>query len=140
MTDEELVEQLKRQEGWKRTLYKDHLGFWTIGCGRLVDPRRGGGLSDDEIAYLLDNDIDKVVAQLDKRIPWWKEIASSNRRAVLINMAFQMGIDGLLGFKNTLAMIKAGDYSGAAKGMLNSLWAKQTPARAHELSEQMRIG
>ena len=55
-------------------------------------------------------------------------------------MAFQMGVDGLLGFKNTLAMIQSGRYSDAAKGMLSSLWAKQTPARAKRMSEQMRTG
>ena len=53
-------------------------------------------------------------------------------------MAFQLGIDGLLKFKNTLNLIEAGDYETASKEMLNSLWAKQTPERAKRLSEQIR--
>lgn len=60
--------------------------------------------------------------------------------ASLLNMAFQMGVDGLLGFKNTLELIRTGSYEKAAEGMLSSLWAKQTPARAKRLAVQMRTG
>jgi len=62
------------------------------------------------------------------------------RKAVLLNMSFQLGITGLLKFKNTLAKIEAGDYQGAADNMLKSLWARQTPNRANRLAEQMRTG
>lgn len=55
-------------------------------------------------------------------------------------MAFQMGIVGLLGFTNTLAAIKRGDYAAAATGMLASLWARQTPARAKRMADMMRAG
>jgi len=51
-----------------------------------------------------------------------------------------MGVDGLLGFKNTLELIRTGSYEKAAEGMLSSLWAKQTPARAKRLAVQMRTG
>jgi lysozyme len=53
-------------------------------------------------------------------------------------MAFQMGIAGLLGFKNMLAMVQRGGY--AAAGMLNSLWAWQTPASAARTATLMRQG
>ena len=76
-------------------------------------------------------------AEMDRRLAWWRQLPDA-RRAVLMAMAFQMGVDGLLGFKNTLAMVKAGDFDGAARGMLASLWARQTPERAHRMSEQMR--
>jgi lysozyme len=55
-------------------------------------------------------------------------------------MSFQLGVDGLLGFKNTLKMIEQRNYEAAAAGMLNSLWAKQTPERANRMAEQMRTG
>jgi lysozyme len=55
-------------------------------------------------------------------------------------MAFQLGTDGLLGFKNTLALIRDGKYAEAADAMLFSKWAQQTPARAKRMSEQMRSG
>lgn len=134
-----LIRSLRGEECEVLTEYKDHLGYSTIGVGRLIDKRKGGGITKEESAYLLNNDIDKIVEQLDKRISWWETLDEA-RRGVLVNMAFQMGVDGLLGFKNTLNMIQSGRYSDAAKGMLNSLWAKQTPARAKRMSEQMRTG
>ena len=136
---ENLIRSLRGEEGEVLTEYKDHLGYSTIGVGRLIDKRKGGGITKEESAYLLNNDIDKIIEQLDKRISWWKTLGEA-RRGVLVNMAFQMGVDGLLCFKNTLAMIQSGRYSDAAKGMLSSLWAKQTPARAKRMSEQMRTG
>jgi len=62
------------------------------------------------------------------------------RQAVLVNMAFQMGIQGVQKFKKTLSLVEMGDYDGAADGMLKSLWAKQTPNRAAEMAQQMRSG
>lgn len=136
---EQLERQLRGDEGEVLHAYQDHMGYWTIGIGRLIDKRKGGGITKAESSFLFGNDVAEREAALDKRIPWWWKLDDA-RRGVLLNMAFQMGVDGLLGFKNTLKMIEAGDYEGAAKGMLNSLWAKQTPARAKRLSEQMRTG
>lgn len=137
--NQNLIKQLRDEEGEVLHVYNDSMGFATIGVGRLIDKRKGGGITAEESAYLLGNDIAKVNAQLDAKIPWWRKLDEA-RQAVIQGMAFQMGIDGLLGFKNTLKMIESGDYEGAGKGMLNSLWAKQTPARAKRMSEQMRTG
>lgn len=135
----ELTKQLRRDEGEVLTAYQDHLGFWTLGVGRLIDKRKGGGITPEESAYLLSNDIDKREAELLRRAPWMANL-DSVRFGALLNMAFQMGVDGLLGFKNTLAMVRAGDYDGAATGMLESTWAKQTPERAKRISDQMKTG
>lgn len=134
-----IVDQLVRDEGVVLHEYKDHLGYSTIGIGRLIDKRKGGGITRDEAEYLLANDVKKVMAQVRHELPWSAKLDDA-RQGVLLNMAFQMGISGLLGFRNTLAMIQRGDYVGAARGMLNSKWAKQTPARCRRLSEQMRTG
>lgn len=136
---EELTQQLRRDEGEVLHAYSDHLGFLTIGVGRMIDKRRGGGITEEESAYLLQNDIDKREAELLRRAPWMAELDPA-RLGVMMNMAFQMGVDGLMGFKNTLAMVKAGDYIGASAGMLHSKWATQTPARAKRLSKQMLTG
>lgn len=136
---ENVVRSLRGEEGEVLHEYKDHLGYSTIGIGRLIDKRKGGGITSEEAAYLLGNDVDKVIDQLNKRLPWWTKLDDA-RKGVLINMAFQMGIDGLLGFKNTLRMIEQGRYTDAANGMMQSLWARQTPARAKRMSEQMRTG
>lgn len=134
-----LIRQLRYEEGEILSAYQDHLGYLTIGIGRLIDKRKGGGITQEESEYLLNNDISKVNAQLDANIPWWRKLDEA-RQAVLQGMAFQMGITGLLGFKNTLKMIESGDYQSAGNGMLNSLWAKQTPARANRMSKQMKTG
>jgi lysozyme len=136
----ELARQLKGDEDVRPCVYKDHLGFDTIAVGRLVDSRKpGAGLRPDEITYLLNNDIDDRIDALMRRLPWFQNL-DDVRKGCLLNMAFQLGTDGLLGFKNTLALIRDGKYAEAAEAMLLSRWAEQTPARAKRLSEQMRSG
>ena len=133
------TKQIRLDEGEVLHAYDDHLGFTTIGVGRLIDKRKGGGISKDESAYLLNNDITARINALNKALPWIKDLSGA-RQAVLLNMSFQLGMGGLLQFKTTLAHIKQGDYISAKDSMLNSLWAKQTPARTKRLAEQMRTG
>lgn len=139
MFREKLTRQLVRDEGEVLHAYQDHLGFWTIGVGHLIDKRKGGGITKEESAYLLHNDIDRKEKELLARAPWMATLDEA-RFGVMMNMAFQLGVDGLLKFVNTLQMVEDGDYDGAADGMLKSLWAKQTPERALRMSEQMRTG
>lgn len=136
----ELTRQLRGDEGVKAHAYQDHLGFWTIGVGRLVDERKAGsGLRPEEITFLLNNDIDDRIRELGRRLPWFLDLDPA-RQGVLLNMSFQMGVDGLLGFKNTLKLVERGDYAQAADNMLLSKWATQTPQRAQRMAEQMRTG
>jgi lysozyme len=130
---------LRREEGEVLHVYKDSLGFDTIGVGILVDARKGGGLLPEESAFILNNRIRIVREKLRRRWPWTMQL-SEPRIAVLIGMAFQLGIDGLAQFANTLGSIEAGFYDKAAAGMLRSLWAKQTPARAERMAKQMATG
>lgn len=139
MDKNKLTKELRRDEGVVPHAYQDHLGYLTIGVGRLIDKRKGGGLSDDEIDYLLSNDINRFEKQVIDALPWYGKLDDVRQR-VLVNMAFNMGIAGLLGFKNTLAMIERGDYAGAAKGMLASKWATQVGDRAKRLSKMMETG
>lgn len=135
-----LVRQLNGDEGRKACVYQDHLGFWTIGVGRLVDARKpGAGLRPKEMDYLLANDIDDRVQQLTQRLPWFIQLDEA-RQGVLLNMSFQLGVDGLLAFKNTLALVQQGKYMEASTAMLQSKWAGQTPERAKRLSDQMATG
>ncbi|MEK7945714.1 glycoside hydrolase family protein [Pigmentiphaga sp. YJ18] len=136
---EELTRLLRGDEGEVLHAYQDHLGFWTVGVGRLIDKRKGGGITPDESAYLLANDIARREAELDRRLPWWRKLDPA-RQGVLLAMAFQMGIDGLLSFKNTLAAVQRGDYAAAKAGMRDSLWARQTPERAQRMADQMLTG
>lgn len=137
---QELTRQLKADEGVKAQAYQDQLGFWTIGVGRLIDSRKpGSGLRPSEIDFMLQNDIDDRIEALTRSLPWFQNLDDA-RKGVLLNMAFQMGVEGLMGFKNTLRMVEDGDYMGAARNMLQSKWAEQTPARAARMAEQMRSG
>jgi lysozyme len=130
---------LLREEGFVPHAYQDHLGYWTIGIGRLIDKRRGGGISEEEALYLLRNDVRRIRERLDEEIPWWVDL-NRPRQAVLIGMAYQMGVPGLLKFRNTLAAVANEDYATAAKGMRASLWARQTPGRAERMAKQMETG
>lgn len=134
-----ITKQLRRDEGERLSAYQDHLGFWTIGVGRLIDSRRGGGITAEESAMLLSNDIDVRVKALELHLPWFKDLDDA-RKGVLVNMAFQLGITGLLGFKNTLEAVRTGKYAQAAKGMRESKWYSQTPNRAERLAKQMEEG
>jgi lysozyme len=136
----ELARQLRGDEDERACVYQDHLGYWTIGVGRLVDKRKpGAGLRPHEIEFLLNNDIDDRIDALTRRLPWFQDLDDA-RRGVLLNMSFQLGVEGLLKFERTLGLIEAGQYDLAAHTMLQSLWAKQTPARAERMAEQMRSG
>lgn len=136
MLIDELTTQLRRDEGEVLTAYQDHLGYWTLGIGRLIDSRKGGGITREEAAYLLRNDISKVDKALQVSLPWFPTLSEA-RKGVLLNMAFQLGVSGLLKFKNTLKMVEQGEYAKASVAMLDSEWAKQTPERAKRLSLQM---
>ena len=131
------TQQITRHEGEVLHAYPDHLGFTTIGVGRLIDKRKNGGITHDEAQYLLNNDITTRVESLQTKLPWFDGL-SDVRKGVLLNMSFQLGIAGLMGFGRTLEMVKMGDYVNAADNMLKSKWAQQTPARANELANQMR--
>ena len=137
---EQLTAQLRRDEGARATAYKDSMDFLTIGVGRLIDSRKpGAGLRPDEIDYLLRNDINDRVQALTKALPWFSALDEA-RQGVLLNMAFQLGTAGFLGFKSTLSLVADGKYAEAAEQMLKSKWATQTPARAKRLAEQMKTG
>jgi lysozyme len=133
----ELAKELEADEGKVPHAYLDSLGFLTIGVGRMVDERMHGHLSDDEIQYILRNDITSIETSLDHSLPWWRGM-DEDRQRVLANMCFNLGIDKLLLFKQTLDAMREGRYEAAANGMLASLWARQVGARAQRLADRMR--
>jgi len=135
----DLKSQLLREEGAESCAYQDSLGYWTIGVGRLIDSRKGGGLSNEEIDFLLENDIKAKTREVLLALPWMPRL-SEPRQAVLIGMAFQMGLKGLLQFKRMLSAVEDGQFFEAAAQMVESTWARQTPARAHRMALQMETG
>jgi lysozyme len=143
--------QLKVHEGTKRDknglhiAYRCTAGALTIGYGHNLDANPVPGinaqskLTDDQAERLLAIDVQRYAEQLDAQFPWAKSLEPA-RYAVLLNMAFNMGLGGLATFRNTLAMIKERQFASAAAGMLASKWASQVKGRARELAEQMTVG
>lgn len=140
---------LVREEGVRLDPYRDHLGFWTIGIGHLIDRRKGGSLPSwvrpsfpitrEEADEMCRADIAAFQTGLAAGIPWWSR-TTDTVRAVLTLMAFQMGVEGVLKFRVTLAAIERGDWDTAADQMLRSLWADQTPDRARRMVDLLRSG
>lgn len=131
--------QLIRHEGFVPHAYEDSLKVLTIGIGRMIDKRRGGGITLQEAEYLLDNDLSRVEKELFAALPWAVDL-DAVRQDVLLNMAFNMGLTTLLTFKTTLKLVREGKYVEAAAAMLQSKWSRQVGKRSVELSEQMRLG
>ena len=130
------VDQIKKHEGLRLKVYKDSLGIPTIGYGRNLKDR---GISTQEAEVLLLHDLKDHIQGLLAKAPWIKTL-STPRKWVLYNMAFNLGIQGLLSFKKTLSLIKEGQYKKASRNMLKSKWAKQVHNRANHLAEQMQTG
>ena len=132
-----IKEQLVRHEGLRLRPYRCTAGKLTIGIGRNLDDR---GISQKEAYAMLERDIQDCEQWLIDEIPEVYNKLDEVRQSVLLNMCFNLGIKGLLEFKNTLSFIGAGDWERAANNMLASKWAKQVGMRAIELSELMRKG
>lgn len=134
-----ITDQLIQHEGIELHAYQDSLGFWTIGVGRLIDGRKGGGISHNEALTLLKHDINSVMNDLDKWFPWWDKLDGVRQR-VMIDMCFNLGVDGLRKFKTTLNHIEDGDWKEASRAMRASLWHTQVGNRAERLARMMESG
>ena len=131
-----LHSMIEMHEGKKYKPYRDTVGKLTIGIGRNLDDR---GLSEDEVQLLFSNDVRIATEELERAFPWTRSL-DEVRKAVLIDMSFNMGLPVLSQFKNTLSLIERGEYEKAAVAMLQSKWATQVGNRAKRLSEMMRTG
>lgn len=153
MNRDRLRSDLKRHEGsvtnrsGRHVVYDDHdgkpiqpgsvcRGYPTIGYGRNL---KDNGLSEDEALFLLTNDIDRIANSLDSRLSWWREL-SPVRQSAILNLAYNLGINGLLGFSAMLLALKKGDYTRAATEALDSKWAGQVGRRAREIADMLRYG
>ena len=132
---QELLNLLKRHEGFVSHCYDCSEGYKTIGFGRLIDKKLGGGITEEEAEYLLKNDVNKSVNVLQNKLDFFSEL-SEVRKTVLIDMYFNMG-NRLFKFEKTLEHVKNKNFTEAAEEMLNSRWAGQVGQRAVRLSKMM---
>lgn len=145
MASERLTPLIARQEGFSADVYRDSLGFWTVGYGHLVS--RDKTLTADQARALCGapwlherawEQLKKHIASVEREIDatWgWAVSLPPLVRDGLIDMAYQLGVGGVKGFPRMLTALKAGDYAAAERHALQSVWAKeQTPSRAAEVA------
>lgn len=131
-----LSKQLEIDEGRRRRLYKDTVGKWTIGVGRNIEDR---GLRDDEIDLMLSNDIDEAVGIARSLLPNFDKL-DDVRKEIVVNMALNMGMTRLSGFKQFLAALMRFDFQRATAEMMDSKWYEQVGDRGKRLAYAMREG
>lgn len=132
------------EEGYRAEPYYCSEGYPTIGIGTRIGPK-GAALVNYQMHWSRDvakAHLREEIKTIEDKIgayPWFRQ-SNGPRRAVLVSMAYQMGVPGLLGFHNTLRLIETGDYAAAGRNMRQSRWYKQTPARAERHARVMESG
>ena len=146
MNIDKLREELTFDEGCINKIYLDHLGYPTFGIGHLVletDPEHGKEVgtpvSEERIKECFENDIENVFNDLDRNIPWWRDLPK-DLILVIANMSFNLGITRLLKFKNFLKAMEDKDWDKAAVEMIDSRWAIQVGPRAIRLKDRVLKG
>lgn len=137
--NDKLIKQLSRDEGRKPSAYPDSKGYLTIGVGHLVDERLGGKLAPEVIDLQLTLDLQEKTRQVLSALPW-ASVLDEARLGVLINMCFNLGIKGLLGFPKMLAAIKARNWAHAAHECADPNYVADVGERAHRLAKQLLTG
>ncbi|MDX8413914.1 MAG: hypothetical protein R8J85_07480 [Mariprofundales bacterium] len=135
MDTDRLRKMLVAHEGLRLAPYRDSVGKLTIGVGRNLDDV---GISQAEAMLLLTDDIEGIVADLERQA--WFARLDGVRQIALVDMAFNLGLPRLLGFKRMVAALETGAWEQAAAEMLDSRWARQVGSRADELAQMMREG
>lgn len=126
-----LIVEIKQHEGFEGSTYNDHLGNPTIGYGTLLP------LTPLEATLILKIRLTAKIEELKIKKPLFKKLPEEVQM-ILANMAYQMGVRGLLMFTKTWKYLEGWEFEKAGEEMLDSLWAIQTPLRAVELSKRMK--
>ena len=127
-----LIADIKKHEGYSKKVYADSLGYPTIGIGFLVSSLE---LDEDVCDIILERRLKKNEEVLQRKMTYYSKLPIEVQN-IIQNMYYQMG-NRLFNFVKTLHYIESGKWRAASLEMLDSLWAKQTPNRAKELSERM---
>ena len=129
-----LINKIKKHEGFRSTVYECTEGYETIGYGFAIKDLK---LDEDIAELILVRKLADLVARIKQTFPWTKE-APEEIQDVVVDMCYQLGVNGFSKFKKTIYLLETEQYEEASMEMLDSLWAKQTPNRAKELSEEVR--
>ena len=129
-----LLKQIKKHEGFRSTVYQCTEGYDTIGYGFAIKDLK---LDEDIAELILVRKLADLVARIKQTFPWTKD-APEEIQDVVVDMCYQLGVNGFSKFKKTIYLLETEQYEEASVEMLDSLWYKQTPNRAKELSEEVR--
>lgn len=138
--DPEFVSRVETHEGFSLTPYKDSRGNETIGIGHLVKEGDDFGptITEKQAREMFNRDLLEA-ERMAQSLPMYGRLNTA-RQQVLVEMVFNLGLNGVKGFRNTLKDIEKGNFEAASKRMLRSDWAKQVGQRAKKLAEIMRRG
>jgi lysozyme len=137
---EQILADLRRHEGCRLSVYKDTVGVWTIGYGHTKGVTKDTKpITQEQADEWLREEMIESIKALKEAYPWVVNL-DKVRQTVLVNMCFNLGINRLSKFKNTLRFVEVGDYKNAALNMEKSLWAAQVGQRATELMKRMATG
>ena len=126
----DIIKEIKKHEGYSPIVYQCSEGYDTIGYGFAIKDLYLDKASCDKI---LERKISELKLQLHQKFDWFKD-APDRVQDVVINMCYQLGIYGFSKFKKTIYYLETEQYPEGADEMLDSLWSRQTPNRAKELS------
>jgi lysozyme len=121
--------QLEIDEGFRPTPYQCSAGVWTFGHGLTY-------ITQYESLRIVEDRVQELYWLLSASHKWFNDLTPA-RKSVILNMAYNLGYRGLLGFKKMIAAIERGDYDEAKRQMLYSKWARQVGDRAIRLANQM---
>ena len=137
---DDLKARIKKHEGFRDVMYKDSLGFATIGYGHLILPTDnyvdGKQYSKEVLDAVFDKDFQNALDNANKLMSGYDLVDQA--KEVICEMVFQLGIGGVSKFKNMWKALEKEDYYTASQEMLDSRWARQTPKRAEDLSNIMK--
>ena len=129
-----LLNDIKKHEGFRSEVYKDTLGIDTIGYGFAIKDL----VMDQDIAEKIFNSkVENLIKRIKQKFPWYSDIPEE-AQDVVANMCYQLGVGGFSKFKKTIKYISEKKWDDASIEMLDSLWARQTPNRAIELSNTIK--
>ena len=134
----ELIDMLKRHEGVRSNVYLCSAGYETLGVGRNIS-ESGLGLTEDEIDFLLINDITRVKQELTDAYFWFPALNEA-RQDAMIDICFNLGLTRLRGFVNALEAMSREQFDVAADEFMDSRWSQQVGNRAVEVTEMIRTG
>ncbi len=116
----DLLEKIKHHEGFVGHVYKCTEGFDTIGYGFAIKDLEMPEHIAEELLILK---LEKLQKNANSRFKWLEDMPQEVQE-VVINMCYQLGINGVSKFRKAISAMQEGDWEEAADEMLDSLWAR----------------